>query len=127
MRHSIDWHAADSPLTGGRFGYQWFDEGRWCELCATTHGPLGDLKSESLAEFIVEHYWGYSARADGTTLEYAVEHAPWRVWEANSYSLSANIRALYGERFVQTLSSVCHSALVAEGSPVAVYGGRVIT
>ena len=71
------------------------------------------------AEFITEHYWGYTSVRGGCS-EYRVEHPRWKVWTADSFELSADIAALYGEQFVDPLSAKPHSALIADGSPIQV-------
>jgi uncharacterized protein len=71
------------------------------------------------AEFITEHYWGYTSVRGGCS-EYRVEHPRWKVWTADSFELAADIAALYGEQFVDPLSAKPHSAFIAEGSPIEV-------
>lgn len=127
MRHLITWKEPSSPQQGGRFVYRWQHQGDWSEFGCSTHGPLSELVPGSMAEFITEHYWGYSRRRDGSTLEYAVEHPRWRVWQAESSSLDTNIEAIYGAPFLRPLSAEPHSAFVAEGSPVMLYSGAAIT
>ena len=84
-------------------------------------GDLGGLE-ESEAAFITDHAYGY-ARRRGVTLEYEVEHPSWRVWEASEARLSCDVERLYGESFAASLKEP-YSALVVEGSPVAVRWGR---
>ena len=126
MRHAIKWNDPTSPQQGGQFEYKWKANGHWSRLSAKTQGSLGEPESDSIAEFIVEHYWGYSKERDGATLEYSVEHPRWKVWEVEACSFEADIRALYGDRFARPLSSEPHSALIAEGSRVVVYRGVTI-
>ena len=123
MRHRFRWNDPAAPQAGGRFRYLWRSGGRWSELCAETRGRLAPPAAGSLAEFIIEHYWGYSMRRDGATLAYAVDHPRWKVWQVESCSLQANLPALYGPRLARPLSSAPHSALVADGSPVVLYHG----
>lgn len=94
---------------------------------AVTTGPLNDLKKGSLEEFILEHYWGYTARSDGSTSEYEVKHPRWRVWDVEQVEISANFGDLYPSVFREVLSSKPHSTFVAEGSNVSVHHGRRIT
>jgi hypothetical protein len=77
----------------------------------------------SEAEFIAEHYWGYTAQRDGSTLEYRVEHPSWRVWDSSSAELNCDVAALYGEQYCSVLKRPPDSALLAEGSEVMVYQG----
>lgn len=107
--------------------YGWKFGGRWNSLSLKSEG--GDprpLVAGSEAEFIAEHYWGYTARRDGGASEYRVEHPPWRVWNATDAKLDCDAAALYGPRFAETLAAPPRSAFLAEGSPIAVrFGGRI--
>ncbi len=123
MRYRIDWLREGEPEQGGGFCYQWRQGGDWSTLSARTVGPLTPLEPGSLAEFITEHYWGYSQQRDGGTLEYAVEHPRWRVWDAEAVRFEADVASLYGPECVAPLSAEPHSALVAEGSDVSLYWG----
>ncbi|MEM9352331.1 MAG: DUF2071 domain-containing protein [Planctomycetota bacterium] len=123
MRYRIDWRDEANKAQGGDFCYQWRQGNEWSTLRAETAGPLKPLEHGSLAEFITEHYWGYSRQRDGGTLEYAVEHPRWGVWDAESVRFEADVASLYGAEFATALSSQPHSALVAEGSDVSLFWG----
>ena len=121
MRHEV-------PLDAGRFTYSWKFRGRWNSLTAATRGECAPIVSGSEEEFIFEHYWGYTPQRDGGTMEYQVEHPPWRVWQTESSSLDCDVAALYGESFAKPFSAKPHSAFVAEGSRISVRrGSRVPT
>ena len=75
-------------------------------------------------QFIAEHYWGYCRQPDGSTLEYHVEHPPWRVWTVADAQFSGDAGALYGAEFGAVLNKPPDSAFLAEGSTVKVYRGR---
>jgi hypothetical protein len=92
------------------------------------HG--GDSTSVSYgseAEFTVEHYWGYTAQPDGTSREYEVRHAPWRVWRAVSSTLDLDAGLACGPEWSDLLASPPTAVLVAEGSPVEVFPGRPLS
>jgi hypothetical protein len=49
-------------------------EGKWAHIAARLSGEAY-VPDETVEEpFITEHYWGYAAQRDGSTLEYRVEH-----------------------------------------------------
>jgi hypothetical protein len=73
----------------------------------------------SHAEFITEHYWGYTCVRAGCS-EYRVEHSRWKIWNAEKFELSAHVAALYGEQFTEMLSQPPRSAFIADGSPIEV-------
>ncbi|MGE5219409.1 MAG: YqjF family protein [Chloroflexota bacterium] len=77
-------------------------------------------------EFIAQHYWGYSSQRDGGTVEYRVDHPPWRIWQAQSCRLECDVERLYGGQFARALSKDPSSAFLAEGSEITVYKGRRI-
>jgi len=86
-------------------------------------GEAQPLLEGSETEFITEHYWGYTAQRDGSTLEYQVEHPRWRVWSAQTAELHCDITGLYGKQFCAALNHQPSSAFLAEGSDVKVYKG----
>lgn len=103
--------------------YSWRFGGRQNGLKLTTCGAAQPLSEGSEAEFITEHYWGYNAQRDGSTLEYWVEHPRWRVYDVANAKLDCDIAGLYGERFCDSLNRKPSSAFLAEGSAVTVYQG----
>jgi uncharacterized protein YqjF (DUF2071 family) len=108
--------------TAGFTEYSWTHAGRQHGLSLRA-GPFHTFAAGSEAEFLVEHYWGYSARRDGTTTEYRVEHPPWRVAEALEARLDWDPGELYGEPLGLALDRPPDSAFLAEGSEVVVYRG----
>ena len=104
--------------------YGWVFQGQPCHLRVETAGHLRPLQAGEQAEFITEHYWGYTKRRDGSTSEYEVAHPPWRVIDARAASFSAPVAELYGGVFRDFLGGEPLSALLAEGSAVTVYQGR---
>ena len=106
--------------------YRWKRNGRWESLSAVLAGDPARPADGSQAAFITGHYWGYTAQRDGSTIEYRVEHVPWRVWEATDLRLDADVAGLYGAAFAPALAAAPVSVLVAEGSPVSVrLGARI--
>ncbi len=82
-------------------------------------GKPQSIPAGSHAEFITEHYWGYTCFRSGCS-EYRVEHPRWKIWNAESFELRADVSSLYGEQFVETLNAPPRSAFIAEGSPIHV-------
>jgi uncharacterized protein YqjF (DUF2071 family) len=109
--------------TPGLVAYTWAGaSGNNCVRAEITGGPeLPAAGSEE--EFITEHYWGYVAQRDGSTVEYHVEHRPWRVWRATTSQLECDVCGFYGEPYREALGGQPRSAFVAEGSPVTVSAG----
>lgn len=100
--------------------YEWQVGGRWHALHMDASGPPLPLVPNSHAEFIAEHYWGYTRQRDGGTVEYHVEHPPWRVWESPTWHADWDLEAVYGPNFAETFNRPPVSAFLAEGSPIRV-------
>jgi uncharacterized protein len=123
MRHQVV--LPDSAA--GSVRYEWYCANRWHTLSASIQGAPAALVPGSEEEFITEHYWGYCRQRDGSTIEYRVEHPPWRVWSAAEARLDCDVAALYGRAFVPFLEAKPISAFVAKGSVVGVRRGtRVV-
>lgn len=99
--------------------YSWRRGPQWESLRMTATGEPQKIPAGSHAEFITEHYWGYTAIRAGCN-EYRVEHPRWKVWNAETFELRADVAALYGGQFVETAAAAPRSAFIAEGSPIQV-------
>jgi uncharacterized protein len=108
---------------GGSVEYGWRHCGSDFRLGAGVEGPARPPEPGSEAEFVTEHYWGYTRQRDGGTLEYRVEHPPWKVWTPAEARFEGPAAALYGPAFGSVLASPPASAFVALGSEVAVHSG----
>ena len=99
--------------------YSWRRGTKWESLKMTANGEPQSILAGSHAEFITEHYWGYTSVRAGCS-EYRVQHARWKVLNADTFELYAKAATLYGEQFVETLSQPPRSAFISEGSPITV-------
>ena len=107
-----------------RVEYAWRLAGHWNRLAVSASGEPFEMSEGSLEQFIAEHYWGYCPQPDGATIEYRVAHTPWRIWNAVESDFTGDSEALYGCEFSSVLRRPPDSALLAEGSHVAVYAGN---
>jgi uncharacterized protein YqjF (DUF2071 family) len=121
----LTWHDPTDPSKGGHFEYGWKSPLGDHRVVATTERTPKPLVKGSLQEFILEHYWGYTQRHDGTTREYEVRHPPWRYWDVASFQMDGQIGVFYGPPFVGLLGKP-HSVFVAEGSEIAVLPGHTL-
>jgi len=114
MKHEIDHVDANLSVE-----YSWRRGRKWESIKMAASGEAQTIPAGSHAEFITEHYWGYTARRDGCS-EYRVEHPRWKIWNAITFEFKADVATLYGEQFVEPLSVTPRSAFIAEGSPIQV-------
>ena len=117
MQSSVSCNAGDATRT---LAYSWYAPRHYGKLAATIAGLPAHAAPSTEAAFITEHFWGYTRQRDGSAIEYQVLHAPWRIWHANSASLSGNFTELYDAPLASLLTGPPVSAFVAEGSPVSV-------
>ena len=124
MRHKV----IEATSEGGRIQaeYRWRRGRKWNSVRAECAGRPALPAVDSRESFFAEHYWGYAAQSDGGTVEYRVEHDRWRVWPATVATFEGEAAELYGPELAQCLTRAPDSALVAEGSAVAVHSGRKI-
>src|ERR1700757_3315422 len=114
MKHQIE--HVDLKLS---VEYSWRRGSKWESLSMKASGDPQTIPAGSHAEFITEHYWGYTCFRGGCS-EYRVEHPRWKTWNADSFEFAADIASLYGEQFVETFSAKPRSAFIADGSPIQV-------
>lgn len=121
MRYS--WETKDGELT---VQYGWKKNKKWNSLELIAETTATALEAGSQEEFITEHFWGYSTRRKGVTVEYPVEHPRWEIYKVKQYKIDCRFEELYGPAFsfLQTEHPV--SVFMAEGSPVAIYAKRIL-
>ena len=107
--------------------YQWQVGNAWCGLRAESSGAPALAQEGSIEQFITEHYWGYSAQRNGGCVEYHVSHEPWRVWKSTQAAFEGDAQSLYGVDLGRVLLGPPDSAFIADGGPVLVFKGRVIS
>lgn len=117
MRH----HLGPLDATAGApspVEYGWRHSDAWNRLAVEPIGAARPLESGSEEEFITEHYWGYTRQRDGSTVEYRVEHPPWRVWQVRNARLEGDLALLYGDEVALAIAGAPASAFLADGSAV---------
>lgn len=104
--------------------YGWRSNGSWSRMSLTVAGNPALPEEGSQEQFITEHFWGYAAQRDGGCTEYRVAHESWRVWSGGTAHFTGNLEEVYGRDLAGALGTAPASALLAEGSEVAVYRGK---
>ena len=121
MRHSWNQETDYQAIS-----YEWKHLGKWSKFSVKIAPHPTPLEVGSEAEFITEHFWGYSKYNDHQTVEYQVEHPRWEVYEVMDYSIEFNPATLYGAEFGLLNDLKPASVYVAEGSEIIVRQGKRI-
>ncbi len=103
--------------------YRWYFDKQWHYITVALEGALALPEKDSLAEFITEHYWGYSSGGK-QTIEYQVEHPTWEVASLNNFDVKVDYERLYGPKLSKALLTGPASVIFAKGSEVIVYEGN---
>ena len=104
--------------------YRWKKGANWHLMqinCATN--PV-EIAPNSEAEFITEHYWGYTKHSPNNTSEYEVEHPRWQIYPTKAYQIKVDFVAVYGKDFAFLNELTPHSVFLTEGSGIWVKEGK---
>ncbi len=104
--------------------YRWSRSGQ-SNRFALTPDSVGELPEPgSHAEYITEHYWGYTRRSDARTDEYRVAHPQWEHFPVKDWVIETDFVAVYGPEWAHLSQQAPFSVLFARGSEIEVYPGR---
>jgi hypothetical protein len=108
------------PVTNGPYQtsirYRWTVNDCACHVSAKPGGQSDDPEHA----FVAQHYYAY-AKSGRRSVEYRVEHPPWRIYQASDVSYTLHGSEVYGEPIGRWLLQPPSSVLIADGSEVAVY------
>ncbi|QHL86578.1 DUF2071 domain-containing protein [Nibribacter ruber] len=105
--------------------YQW-KKNVWHSLKVAAASNCIPITEYSEAEFITEHYWGYTKRTQKKTSVYEVTHPRWDMYPVSDYSIQVDFQLNYGADFGFLSTATPTSVFLAEGSPIIVKVGSVL-
>ena len=106
--------------------YLWKSKSGWNHVEVKADLAAKPILAGSEEEFITEHYWGYAGYSTTKTNEYQVQHPRWNAHKVNDYDIKCNFEELYGAEFAFLKDATPSSVLLAEGSEVSIFKGKVI-
>lgn len=121
MKHEIK--IKDDSRT---FIYQWKLNNTWNTIYVETQKNPIAIEPNSEAEFITEHYFGYSKINDEETYEYEVTHPRWQQYEVIQNKSIIDFEAVYGKEFSFIKEVQPTSVFLAVGSKITIEGKRKI-
>ncbi|WP_264531406.1 YqjF family protein [Flavobacterium sp. N502540] len=109
------------------FIYQWKKEEKWNTIQLETEKNLIEIAVDSEAEFITEHYFGYTKIDEETTFEYEVQHPRWKQFEVLNHNIDIDFQKTYGKDFQFLQHAKPTSVFLAKGSEITVQNKRKLT
>ena len=106
--------------------YRWKCKGVWQSFQVTANRRLCEIKADSEAEFITEHYWGYAKYSGSKTNEYEVRHPKWAQYKVRGYHIDVDFALTYGDQFGFLNGQQPVSVMLTEGSEISVEKKSVI-
>jgi uncharacterized protein YqjF (DUF2071 family) len=120
MQHT--WETEANTL---KVEYRW-KKSLWHTFSVEADSNAVPLEAGSEAEFITEHYWGYTKINAQKTSEYQVEHPRWEIYPTRNYSIDVDFGKVYGSGFSFLSTEKPVSVFLAEGSEIKVKAGKRI-
>ena len=102
------------------FIYQWKNDKKWNTIQLETSTNPEAIKVDSEAEFITEHYFGYTKINENKTFEYEVQHPRWEQFEVLNHKIDIDFQKTYGEDFYFLQNTKPTSVFLAKGSKISV-------
>lgn len=102
------------------FIYQWKNDKEWNIIEVETKKDSSKIEIDSEAEFITEHYFGYTKIDEETTFEYEVTHPRWEQFEVLNHRIDIDFEKNYGNDFKSLQTQKPTSVFLAEGSKITV-------
>ncbi|KRB58203.1 hypothetical protein ASD98_02630 [Flavobacterium sp. Root186] len=119
MRHEI----IENENTN-TFIYQWKNKENWNTIQLETEKKLIEIENDSEAEFITEHYFGYTKIDEEVTFEYEVQHPRWEQYKVINQKMDIDFGENYGNEFEFLETAIPNSIFLAEGSAIEVKNKR---
>ncbi len=121
MKHQWEMHPGYRSVA-----YSWKTRGAWQQFALTADLQAVSMPPGSEAEFITEHYWGYSQHGPQRTIEYAVTHPRWEIYPVRDYEIAVDFGHCYGRDWEFLNMATPRSVMLAEGSEITVENRRII-
>lgn len=119
-------HSRIENHTSKTFHYEWKKDSKWNSIEMKTNKNAMQIEIDSEAEFITEHYYGYTKYNNKKTIEYEVTHPRWQQLEVIETKIDVDFESVYGEDFKFLQNIKPNSTFLAIGSKITIEGKRVI-
>lgn len=100
--------------------FEWQNDLKWNSIEVSYSNELNQLKTNSLEEFIYEHYYGYTKVSNNTTEEYKLQHPSWLTYKVLNYQIDCDFQKMYGDDLKLLNSTNPTAVFIAKGSKVGI-------
>ncbi|MFY0652357.1 MAG: DUF2071 domain-containing protein [Cyclobacteriaceae bacterium] len=121
MKMDHKWAVENGQL---KVKYGWGRRESQNEFSIVANSQPQSIEEGSEAEFITEHYWGYTKASDKKSFEYEVTHPKWQCYDVLKHQIDVDFGGLYGKQFEHLNSHDPKSVMLAEGSEITVENKR---
>ena len=108
------------------FIYQWKNDQKWNTIQIETKKNPVAIEIDSEAEFITEHYFGYTKINENETFEYQVTHPRWQQYKVIKNTSVIDFEGVYGKEFAFIKDLEPTSVFLAVGSAITIEDKRKI-
>jgi uncharacterized protein YqjF (DUF2071 family) len=119
-------HSRIENETSKTFRYEWKKDSKWNSIEMKTNKHIMPIEIDSEAEFITEHYYGYTKYNNKKTIEYEVTHPRWQQLEVSETKIDVDFESVYGNDFNFLQNIKPNSTFLAIGSKITIEGKKVI-
>ncbi len=113
-------HSITSDANKKQVNYSWQKRGLWNSIHVDATISNSPLVENSFAQFIFEHYYGYTKINENATEEYKLYHPSWLVNTITNFNVNCNFGVMYGSKFAILDNAKPDAVFIAEGSAVEV-------
>lgn len=106
--------------------YSWKLNDNWNSVSVKAEISPFSFNEKSEADFITEHYWGYTKINNVKTNEFEVKHPSWKIYNVLDSIINVDFESSYGTDFEFLNHQQPASVMLAEGSEISVGNKRVI-
>jgi len=105
--------------------YSWKTNNKWQRMSVTSKKTPLEIPSNSVTNFITEHYYGYT-KHNKTTYEYEVQHPKWKQLKIKDFKIDVDFELSYGSKFEFLNKQEPTSVILALGSNISVAPKKTI-
>lgn len=109
-----------------KVSYSWENQKKTNRITVNAYDFASTIEEGSEAEFITEHYFGYTKYNKNTTYEYKVKHPKWQQYLIKNFDITIDFKNTYGTDFAFMNELNPSSVFLAKGSEISVENKRKI-